>query len=107
MNISINILILARKSSGWWVIGERKGTSVPFRSAPAQNALPVPVRIPTRSEGSSSSHCQMELSSWWPVVLMQFRSRGRLRVTRRMCGEGKERVASCGFGGAVVKGIFG
>lgn len=36
---------------------------------------------------------------------MQFRSRGRLRVMRRICGEGKERIACCGSGGDVLKGI--
>lgn len=76
---------------------------VPFKSAPAQNALPFPVKMPTRRLGSSSIHSHTACRSAWPCVLMQFRERGRLSVTRRMCGVGKEMRVSWGFGGGVVK----
>jgi hypothetical protein len=60
----------------------------PFKSAPAQNALPVPVSMPTRILGSSSIHSQTSWRSAWPWALRQFRSFGLFRVTRRMCGAG-------------------
>lgn len=62
--------------------------SSPFKSAPAQNARPFPVRMPTRMLGSSSSHSQTACRSAWPWAFMQFRSRGRFSVTRRMWGAG-------------------
>jgi len=82
----------------------KRGRDGPFRSAPAQKARPVPVTIPTRRDGSSSSHFQTASSSWWPAMLMQLRELGRLSVTRRMVGVGKVRRACSQVGGGVVKG---
>ena len=75
---------------------------VPFKSAPAQKARPVPVTTPTCSDGSSSSHFQTASSSTWPSMLMQLRDFGRLSVTRSIDGVGKERRAYLQLGGWVV-----
>jgi len=79
------------------------GGKVPFKSAPAQNARPSPVTMPTRSKRSLSSHAQRASSSWWPALLMQLRAFGRERVTRRMCGLGKEILVNEVGGGGVEK----
>ena len=76
----------------------------PFKSAPAQNALPSPVMMPTRSDGSVSSHDQIASSSRWPALLMQLRLLGLLRVTSRVCGPGKEIRVEVVAGGGVWKG---
>lgn len=67
--------------------------NLPFKSAPAQNALPFPVKMPTRRLGSASIHSHTASRSAWPCELMQFNARGRLSVTRRTCGAGNERRA--------------
>lgn len=78
------------------------GIFSPFKSAPAQNALPSPVIIPTRKAGSLSSHDQTASSSACPAELMQLRACGRERVTRRICAPGKESlVKEVGGGGCV------
>lgn len=52
--------------------GEEEGEEFhSFRSAPAQNALPLPVMIPHLSLGSASSHAQTESSSACCAALMQ------------------------------------
>lgn len=76
---------------------------IPFKSAPAQNALPLPVKMPTRRLGSPSIHSHTSWSSSLPFELMQLRSRGRLRVTRRTCGAGKDSRAYWGVGGGLAK----
>lgn len=62
----------------------------PFKSAPAENARPVPVMIPQQSFGSASSQLQSVSSSAWPSELMQLRSFGLFSRTRRMLGVGKD-----------------
>lgn len=79
---------------------------MPLRSAPAQKARPVPVRMPAEIAGSSSIHLKTASSSMWPSMLMQFRSLGRLSVTRRMFGAGYERMLYFIFGGCVSKDGF-
>lgn len=94
----------ARGGKGWM------GGWVPFRSAPAQNARPSPVMMPTRKEGSLSSQVQRASSSMWPALLMQLSCLGRERVTRRMRGVGKEILVNEVAGGGVEKwgvDIFG
>lgn len=86
-----------------FISDERVDGVVPFRSAPAQNALPSPVTIPTRKAGSLSSQDQIASSSTLPAELMQFRERGRESVTRRTCGAGKESLVKEVGGGGVVK----
>lgn len=63
---------------------------LPLRSAPAQNALPVPVMTPTLSVGSASSHFQIMSSSAWPSWLIQFRSLGLFSRTSKTPGAGYE-----------------
>lgn len=76
---------------------------IPFRSAPAQNARPSPVTIPTNREGSASSQLHIEASSRWPALLMQLRDLGRHRVTRRVWGVGKLRRVKVVDGGLIWK----
>ena len=45
----------------------------------------------------------MASSSTWPAESMQFRDRGRERVTRRTCGAGNESLAKEVGGGGLVK----
>lgn len=82
----------------------RRGFASPFKSAPAQNALPSPVTTPTRKTGSLSSHDHTASSSAWPAELMQLRARGRESVTSRMCGPGKESLVKEVGGGGCVNG---
>lgn len=51
---------------------------LPFKSAPAQKARPVPVMIPQLKDGSLSSHSQIFSNSLLASLLRQFRSFGRL-----------------------------
>jgi hypothetical protein len=76
--------------------------NIPFKSAPAQNALPLPVMIPTRSESSSSNHFHTLSSSMFPSELMQLSTSGLFNVTRSTRGAGKLRSAYFVFGGCVV-----
>ena len=62
----------------------------PFRSAPAQNACPSPVIIPTRNVGSASYHSHNACNSWCPAVLIQFSDAGRESVTSSIYVAGKE-----------------
>ena len=80
---------------------QQKGCKLPFKSAPAQNARPSPVTMPTRSEGSLSSHVHISCSSWFPAELMQLRDLGRENVTRRMNGAGKLSFAKEVAGGGL------
>ncbi|KAF9630676.1 hypothetical protein BFW01_g1238 [Lasiodiplodia theobromae] len=61
-----------------------------LRSAPAQKARPAPVTMAQRRVGSASYQVKSASSSWLPVLSMQLRVRGRLKVTRRMEGVGKD-----------------
>lgn len=71
---------------------------LPFKSAPAQKALPVPVMMPTMKAGSESSHLQILSSSSLASVLRQLRSLGRLIRTSRTPSDGYERTV-CLVGG--------
>lgn len=62
--------------------------TLPFKSAPAQNARPVPVIIPTDNVGSSSNHNQMFSSSCVNSALMQFKSLGLFKCTSKTPGAG-------------------
>lgn len=61
---------------------------LPFKSAPAQNARPVPVIIPTDNVGSSSNHNQIFSSSCVNSALMQFKSLGLFKCTSKTPGAG-------------------
>lgn len=61
---------------------------LPFKSAPAQNARPVPVIIPTDNVGSLSNHNQMFSSSCVNSALMQFKSLGLFKCTSKTPGAG-------------------
>ena len=52
-----------------------------FRSAPAQNASPAPVRIATSTESSSAKSAQAAIIARWTSGLTAFRASGRLIVT--------------------------
>lgn len=76
-----------------------------LRSAPAQKARPVPVSTATRRVCcvSNQSHRRSRAKCWSRG--MAFSWLGLLRVTRRMCGLGKEiRVFGTGGGGVVMEG---
>ena len=52
-----------------------------FRSAPAQNASPAPVRIATSTESSSAKSAQAAIIARWTSGLTALRASGRLIVT--------------------------
>jgi hypothetical protein len=82
--------------------GKYSSLYIPFKSAPAQNALPAPVKIPTFNDGSSSRNVHTASNSRCPSKFMQLRSRGRFSVTRRTFGAGYSRVQYFVLGGVSV-----
>jgi hypothetical protein len=52
-----------------------------LRSAPAQNASPLPVRIATSTESSEAKSAQAAIIAWWTAGLTALRASGRLIVT--------------------------
>jgi hypothetical protein len=51
-----------------------------LRSPPAQNTLPLAVRIPTHASSSSRNRSQAAFSSWRSAPLIALRASGRLSV---------------------------
>lgn len=74
-----------------------------FRSAPAQNARPAPVNTAHRSEGSASYQSHRRSRAKCCGRGMALSCLGRLSVTSRMCGLGKEMRVCRTSGGGVVK----
>lgn len=73
-----------------------------FRSAPAQKALPEPVMTAQRREGSASyqSHRRSRAKCCGRGIALS--CCGRLSVTSRMCGLGKDIRVSGTLGGGAV-----
>ena len=76
---------------------------MPFRSAPAQNARPVPVMMATHRLGSASNHCHSSASSALPSELMQFKDLGRFKRTSRISGVGYVSTRNLVAGGWVFR----
>lgn len=76
--------------------------TIPFRSAPAQNARPSPVTIATLIDGSLSNHLNRASSSTCPDELIQLRDFGLENMTRRTCSAGKEIFENDVLGGGLA-----